>query len=69
MFGWFFRLFSKNRNADTGQEEEIELTGLGYEDDDDDDEKTQMVNTLAYHQPPKHAIAEKARKLAEGENE
>ncbi len=36
--------------------------------DDDDDEKTIMVDTLAYHQPPKHAVAEKARQLAEGTN-
>ena len=36
--------------------------------EDDEEEKTVMVDTLAYHQPPKHIVAEKARQLAEGTN-
>lgn len=67
MFAKIKQLFSKKESAEILTPEEIELQGL--DDEDDEDEKTQLVDTLAYHQPPKSAISEKAKKLAEGEKD
>ncbi|MEQ8290052.1 MAG: hypothetical protein RIB78_10040 [Gammaproteobacteria bacterium] len=67
MFGIFKRFFSKKETVEELTPEEIELAGL--DDEDEEDEKTQLVDTLAYHQPPKSAIAEKAKKLAKGDSD
>lgn len=43
----------------------LELVEL---EDDDTDVETEVINTMDYHQVPKALVAEKARKLAAGEN-
>ena len=65
MFAGIWSRLSKKKNVK--EQRIIDLEALGTEAvDEEDDEKTEMIDTLAYHQPSKKAIAEKARLLAEG---
>lgn len=68
MLARLWSLLSKKKNVKQQRIAELEELMAAEMEDDDDDEKTEMIDTLAYHQPPKHVIAEKARQLAENTN-
>lgn len=54
-----------HKNLSQGQ---VKLQLVDMEEDEDD-VVTEVINTMDYHQVPKELIAEKARKLAEGNNQ
>lgn len=47
----------------------LQLVDMEEDEDDEDDVVTEVINTMDYHQVPKELIAEKARKLAAGNDQ
>ncbi len=63
----FYRIWTRLTGKRSAKEQRIaDLQNMDDIEFDDEDDKTEMIDTLAYHQPSKQSVAEKARRLAEG---
>ncbi len=63
----FNRIWSRFFRKESAKERRIaDLQNMDDIEFDNDEDRTEMIDTLAYHQPTKQSVAEKARRLAEG---